>query len=225
MSKPSPTVFKIKFHEVETRAVIDRDGCIWFAAPDICCALSLKPNKGGYSHHVRKLDDDEKALVDRGVFDGTPMPDIGVLEKGFELINATPVNVNRSIWAINEYGAYQLALRSDKAEAKLFKRWITHEVLPEIRRTGCYVGEQQAPALDMEAIVQAIRTEIRAELRREMKKLPAGKEQSYKGCEGIDPLIIDMLRRVPKQELAPIYSALSCLVSGVPHTYTCTRNG
>lgn len=47
---------------------------------------------------------------------------------------------------INESGIYMVIFRSDKPEAKAFKRWVTHEVLPSIRRTGRYeVGSQTAP--------------------------------------------------------------------------------
>lgn len=47
---------------------------------------------------------------------------------------------------INESGLYSVILRSDKPEAKAFKRWVTHEVLPSIRRTGRYeLGWQTAP--------------------------------------------------------------------------------
>lgn len=47
--------------------------------------------------------------------------------------------------AVNESGLYSVILRSDKPEAKAFKRWVTHEVLPSIRRTGRYeVGGQAA---------------------------------------------------------------------------------
>ena len=83
--------------------------------------------------------------------------------------------------------------------------------------------EQQAPALDMEALTQALRTEIRAELRRELKKLPApGGKQPYKGCEDIDPLIIDMLRRVPKDSLGGVYALLSAIMSGLEYEWKVT---
>ena len=51
---------------------------------------------------------------------------------------------------INESGLYSVILRSDKSEAKAFKRWITHEVLPSIRRTGGY----QAPVSEAELLVR-----------------------------------------------------------------------
>ncbi len=84
-------------------------------------------------------------------------------------------------------------------------------------------NEQQQPTIDMEAITKAIRTEIRAELRRELKKLPApGGKQPYKGCEGIDPLIIDMLRRVPKDSLGGVYALLSAIMSGLEYEWKVT---
>ena len=44
---------------------------------------------------------------------------------------------------INEPGLYSLILRSRKPEAKAFKRWITHEVIPAIRKTGVYIAGQE----------------------------------------------------------------------------------
>ena len=45
---------------------------------------------------------------------------------------------NREMIAVNESGLYSVILRSDKPESRTFRRWVTHEVLPEIRRTGGY---------------------------------------------------------------------------------------
>jgi anti-repressor protein len=64
---------------------------------------------------IRRLDDDEKQKV---------------------MINPTPSWGNPNRWIINEAGLYSLILRSDKPGALEFKRWITHEVLPQIRKTG-----------------------------------------------------------------------------------------
>lgn len=88
------------------------DGDPWFIAADVCAALDIT-NVG---NALARLDDDEKGSI--------------------RLTDGTPGNPNRGI--VNEAGLYALILRSDKPEAKAFKRWITHEVLPAIRRTGSY---------------------------------------------------------------------------------------
>lgn len=94
------------------------DGEPWFVAADVCRALGL----GNSSMAVSKLDDDEKmtlSLTDShsGQRGGAQMATI-----------------------INEPGLYALVLSSRKPEAKAFKRWITHEVIPAIRKTGGYIA-------------------------------------------------------------------------------------
>lgn len=95
------------------------DGEPWFVAADVCSVLGI----GNTSQAVSYLDVDERqaALIS---------------SEGGE----------RSLNVVNEPGLYSLVLRSRKPEAKAFKRWITHEVLPEIRRTGRY----EAPMDELE---------------------------------------------------------------------------
>lgn len=87
----------------------------WFVAVDVCAALELTNPREA----VRRLDEDEKNTV--------------ILTDG---IRGNPTKT-----VINEYGLYALVLSSRKPEAKAFKRWITHEVIPLIRRTGGYMTE------------------------------------------------------------------------------------
>lgn len=81
----------------------------WFVASDICKALDLSNT----TKAMYRLDDDEKSNFKLGLPGG---------------------DTN----CVNEYGLYNLILASRKKEAKQFKRWITHEVIPSIRRTGSY---------------------------------------------------------------------------------------
>ena len=94
--------------------VVLRDGEPWFVAADICRALDiLNP-----SDALSRLDDDESTLVSN---------------------EGQPGNGPQSFRVVNQSGLYSLVLGSRKPEAKPFKRWITHEVLPSIARTGVYV--------------------------------------------------------------------------------------
>lgn len=94
----------------QIRTVIDENNEPWFVAIDICNALELtNPTVA-----VSRLDDDEKAKFNLGLSGG-----------------ATNV--------VNEYGLYNLILASRKKEAKQFRRWITHEVIPAIRKDGGYM--------------------------------------------------------------------------------------
>ncbi|MGG3452097.1 BRO family protein [Domibacillus aminovorans] len=101
-------VFHYSGNQVRT---IGKGEEIWFVAKDICDILEIN----NPSDALKRLDEDEKALVSNEGFRG-------------------------SINIINESGLYSLVLGSRKEEAKLFKCWITYEVLPTIRKTGGYVA-------------------------------------------------------------------------------------
>ncbi len=104
------TPFQFEDHDVR---VVVLDGEPWFVARDVCAALGLT----NPADAVNALDKD----------------DLGSTEVVDSLGRRNP---NARI--INEPGLYSLILRSRKPEAKAFKRWITHEVLPQIRKTGSY---------------------------------------------------------------------------------------
>ena len=83
----------------------------WFVAKDVCECLGLNDT----SKAVSRLDSDEK--------DTNLIPTLGG---------------NQNLWTVNEYGLYSLVMSSRKPEAKDFRRWVTHEVLPRIRKYGSY---------------------------------------------------------------------------------------
>lgn len=101
----------------------------WFVAVDVCRALEI----GNARQAVSYLDDDEVRQAPVTTDDGS----------GRVLMT----NV------VSEAGLYSLILRSRKPEAKAFKRWVTHEVLPAIRRTGSYT----APAAELDELEVARR--------------------------------------------------------------------
>ncbi|MFT8319320.1 MAG: BRO family protein [Bacillus sp. (in: firmicutes)] len=94
------------------RTVI-KDNEVWFVAKDICEVLEIN----NPSQALSRLDEDEKNTI--------------ILNEGIG-------NPEKSI--VNESGLYSLILGSRKTEAKVFKRWVTHDVLPTIRKTGGYVA-------------------------------------------------------------------------------------
>src|SRR5660398_186391 len=89
--------------------VVEISNQVWFIAKDICEALDLT----NPTVAVDRLDDDERTK--------------------FNLGRQGRANV------VNEYGLYNLVLSSRKKSAKKFKRWITHEVIPSIRKHGAYM--------------------------------------------------------------------------------------
>lgn len=94
---------------------IDEDGVVWFSANDVCGAL-------GYTNPWKATGDhvDEDDVTKRNVIDN--------------------MGRNQVASFINESGMYALIFGSQKAEAKAFKRWVTAEVLPAIRKDGGYVS-------------------------------------------------------------------------------------
>ena len=94
--------------------MIESNGERWWVVNDICKLLSIENHK----NITKRLEEDEV-----GTFE---LPHPQSKEKKLEML------------CVNESGLYSVILRSDKPEAKAFRRWITHEILPEIHRTGEY---------------------------------------------------------------------------------------
>ena len=109
---------------------VELEGNTWFIARDVCRALELDNSRQAIS----RLDEDEKNTV--------------ILNDG------NRGNPNMAI--INESGLYSLVLSSRKPEAKAFKRWITHEVLPSIKKHGMYAMDEllDNPDIAIEALTR-----------------------------------------------------------------------
>lgn len=108
---PMSDLVTLMFEECTAVRLLDRDGEAWFVLNDICRALGLTNPRQA----VRRLEDDERSVISSDTRGGPQL-----------------VNV------VNEAGMYSLILSSRKPEARRFKRWVTHEVLPTLRRTGVY---------------------------------------------------------------------------------------
>ncbi len=107
-------VFEYQNNKVRT---VDVDGEAWFVLKDVCDVLHMDTSK--LKQVADRLDDDEKGRY------SVPTP-------GGE----------QATWIINESGLYHVILRSDKPEAAPFRRWVTNDVLPAIRKTGSYNAPQ-----------------------------------------------------------------------------------
>ena len=111
MDKQSHSVIPFNFGDHLVRVIMDDQADPWWVGRDVCRVLNLNDvNKA-----VSKLDDDEK---------------------GTNKVRTPGGDQNMIV--INESGLYTLIIRSNKPEAKTFRRWVTHEVLPSIRKTGTY---------------------------------------------------------------------------------------
>ena len=98
----------------ELRALRGYDGEPWFVAKDVCEILGVINSRDA----IARLDDDEKNTV--------------------VLTDGNRGNPNKTV--VNEAGFYNLVLSSRKPEAHAFKRWVTHDVLPAIRKSGGYIA-------------------------------------------------------------------------------------
>ncbi|EGW38986.1 phage antirepressor [Desulfosporosinus sp. OT] len=107
--------FAFQNHNVR---IIIKDGEPWFVAKDVCDVLELSDTRRA----VERLDEDERSL--------TPLID--------------SIGRSQQLYIVNEPGLYSLILRSRKQVANQFKRWVTHDVLPSIRKTGLYSIQQHA---------------------------------------------------------------------------------
>lgn len=115
----SNEIQRFEFKGASLRALTDEAGEPWFVAKDACDIL------GNDTNHLREaLDDDEITNL-----------------RNSEVWNQP----GRAPLIISEPGLYKLIMRSRKPEAKEFQRWVTHEVLPQIRKTGGYI-----PTTDMD---------------------------------------------------------------------------
>jgi anti-repressor protein len=109
------------FNSIQVRVLTDEHGNPWFLGADVCAILGTATN------HIREyLDADEI----------TNIRTTDIAQNG----GKAPVFVSES-------GLYSLVLRSRKPEAREFKRWVTHEVLPSIRQTGSYSTDSFEVAL------------------------------------------------------------------------------
>lgn len=111
--------------------VVMIDNAPWFVAADVCSAIEL-PN---ITMALKRLDEDEMQVIDFAT--------LNTIEgrENQQLSNFSPKTIN----IINESGLYSLILTSRKPEAKKFKKWVTSEVLPAIRKTGRYEAQKAAP--------------------------------------------------------------------------------
>lgn len=119
----------------------ESDNQVWFVAKDVCDVLMISNT----TQKVALLDDDERSMF----------------------------NIGRQGEAncVNESGLYSLIITSRKPEAKRFKKWITSEVLPSIRKTGSYTV-QLSPA---EILMK--QAEMMLEMERKAKALEAKQEE------------------------------------------------
>ena len=118
----------VKLYKDNPVRIIEKDGEPWFVAKDVCNVLSIRNNRDA----LASLAEDER-------------DDVGITDA---------IGRKQETAIVSEPGLYRLVFKSRKKEAESFKRWVTHDVLPSIRKTGAYL----APTISMEKLQNLIET-------------------------------------------------------------------
>ena len=126
------------YGEQQVRTVLV-DEAPWWVLADVCKALGLTNPRAV----AARLDEDEKNTV--------------TLTDG--------IRGNPRVNVVSESGLYAVILRSDKPEAKAFKRWVTHDVLPSIRQTGAYDAASAQAPVDTVPVAAPVVPELSAGVR------------------------------------------------------------
>lgn len=130
---------------------VEKGGVPWFVGKDVAAVLGYSNTRDAIARHV---DEEDKASV--GIHDGSQM---------------------REVVAVNESGLYSLILSSKLPNAKKFKRWVTSEVLPSIRKHGAYMTDQTLEqALTSPDFLIQLATQLKEE-KEQRKQLEAKVEQ------------------------------------------------
>lgn len=128
-------IFNYNQEQIRT---IEQGGEIWWVLKDVCAALSIVDHKSV----AKRLDADE----------------VG------QTLLTDSIGREQQTYIVNEPGLYNVILRSDKPEAKDFKRWVTHEVLPQIRNKGAYTGQQRMTAAQILAAQASLLVDMEARM-------------------------------------------------------------
>lgn len=161
------------YEDKPVRVALDENNEPWWVAKDVCAILGLS----NVTMAIDSLDTDERKTVpvsgrtitfSKGIqtdFENTLSFPEGILKNSEENSDANDCNTarrgNPNVNVINEPGLYSLIFRSKKPAAKTFRRWITHEVLPTIRKTGKYETNSQKTESTPAEISDLVRSRMR----------------------------------------------------------------
>ncbi|EIA3204262.1 Bro-N domain-containing protein [Salmonella enterica] len=207
-----PSVFNFE-SDCQIRAIII-DGAPWFVAMDICRAIGIANHRDA----VRKLDSDEKGVGSTDTLGGEQETTI-----------------------ISESGLYTLILRCRDAVTPgtipyRFRKWVTGEVLPQIRRTGRYVREELSPADKaqkvvasfMPAILEAMKTEEKQEYSAPLKPNYLEHIHSPEGVLGLTErsMLMDLLRKMDADghNVEGAFSEVTAMMNYIVGASKCLRD-
>ncbi|QLV91798.1 Bro-N domain-containing protein [Citrobacter freundii] len=211
--KPSPDAV-FKFESASPVRMFNIDGNPWFSAKDVSDALGLRNSRKA----IAMLDDDEKGVTSSY----TP--------GGMQAVNV-----------ISESGLYTLILRCRDAVTPgtipyRFRKWVTGEVLPQIRRTGRYVREELSPADKaqkvvasfMPAILEAMKTGEKQEYSAPLKPNYLEHIHSPEGVLGLTErsMLMDLLRKMDADghNVEGAFSEVTAMMNYIVGASKCLRD-
>lgn len=171
------------FGEVRT---LEINGEPWFVLADVCNALGISNSR----NIAARLEEDEKGV--------TLMDTLGGAQ---------------NITVINESGLYSVILRSDKPQAKPFRKWVTSEVLPSIRKTGAYSVTQTVSDKQLDVEMEKARATLATEKRLQAELILRVAEKMNLSPEANQTLMaytVEMMtgvKALPLPEVEKTYSA------------------
>ena len=204
----------VKVYKNSPVRIVEKGGEPWFVAKDVCDILAL----GNPRSSIALLDEYERGV--HSMYTPSGKQEMGI---------------------ISEAGLYSLILRSRKPEAKAFKRWVTHEVLPSIRKTGAYLSPGMSNE-QVKALVATLEEEMyrRIQAENRLAKLEAHAEELARSAIPATPfgelsqktgrprtcLVRNYLRSAQEvkkehlgtyiQLLLPLYAARELLLDALP---------
>ncbi|MEP8451105.1 BRO family protein [Enterobacter bugandensis] len=188
MANSQAAVFKFESNDAIRSVLID--GSPWFVAQDVCTALRIQ----NVTQALDKLDDDERSMLNIG------HEHRSIFDKRVKEINI-----------VSESGLYTLILRCRDAVTPgtipyRFRKWVTGEVLPQIRQTGRYVREELSPADKAKKVVASFMPAILEAMKSEGKQeynvpLKPGYREHIHSPEGVlglaeHSLLMNLLNRM-----------------------------
>ena len=171
----------------------------WFIAKEVATLLGYDDTVRAVNRNVRP--DDQKIMSYdecKSIFGGVAETIENTEDFRGDINNTSENSIkinNNGMKFINESGLYDLILESKKPEAKVFRRWVTSEVLPSIRKTGGYnVQQQLTPSYMIEDRIK--RASVWIEEQKQMLQLEAEKQQLIADNENLTQVLTDMSERL-----------------------------
>ena len=196
-----------EFGKVRTLVI---DGEIYFVGKDVATALGYSNASKAILMHV---DEEDKKIFNRKDFEemasNKEVPKMGIPYSTNDFFDDSTMGGVQRITIINESGLYSLILSSKLPDAKKFKRWVTSEVLPSIRKTGSYSLPKVENAVAVQNSLPILKSTIAAIALKDAVSIKKNMVEEFGVKAGIaGAVIISMVERLDGVELTELKGLL-----------------